>query len=82
MAEKLSRALNRQIQYVDVPPEVMREALLNAGLPTWQADGLIEDYAHYRRDEAAAIEEGVQDATAKPPHTFDDFARDYASVFV
>jgi len=37
--------------------------------------------SRYRRDEAAAIEEGVQDATGKPPHTFDDFARDYASVF-
>jgi hypothetical protein len=57
------------------------EALLNVGLPPWQADGLIEDYAHYRRGEAAAVEEGIQDATGMPPRTFDDFARDYASVF-
>lgn len=67
MAEKLSKALGRQIQYVDVPPEAMMEALLSIGLPRWQADGLIEDYAHYRRGEASAITSGVQDATGAPP---------------
>ncbi len=78
MAEKLSRALNREIQYGDVTPEAMMEALLNIGLPHWQVDGLIEDYAHYRRGEASAIASGVQDAIGTPPRPFDDFARDYA----
>lgn len=81
MAEKLSLALKRQIQFIDVPPEAMREALISVGIPVWQADGLIEDYAHYRRDEASAVMTGVQDATGNPPHSFDDFARDYAPVF-
>ena len=81
MAEKLSKALGRQIQYVDVTPKAMMEALLNIGLPHWQTDGLIEDYAHYRRGEASTIATGVQDATRTAPHSFDDFARDYASAF-
>jgi uncharacterized protein YbjT (DUF2867 family) len=81
MAEKLCTAIGREIQYVDVPPEAMMEALLRIGLPLWQADGLNEDYAHYRRGEASAIATGVQDATGKAPHSFDDFARDYASAF-
>lgn len=81
MAEKLSAALNRQIQFVDVSPEAMCEALNSAGFPDWQADGLIEDYAHYSRGEAAEIASGIQDATGKPPHTFEDFACDYASAF-
>jgi uncharacterized protein YbjT (DUF2867 family) len=78
---KLCRALGREIEYVDVPPEAMIEALLRIGFPRWQADGLIEDYAHYRRGEASAIATGVQDATGRAPHSFDDFARDYASAF-
>ena len=78
MAEKLSNALHREIQYVDIPPEAMMDALLGIGLPHWQADGLIEDYAHYRRGEASAIASGVQDATGTLPRSFDDFARDYA----
>lgn len=81
MAEKLSAALGRQIDFVDVPPNAMREALIEAGLPAWQADGLIEDYAHYSRGEAAEVTTGVQDATGRLPRTFDDFARDYAQAF-
>jgi uncharacterized protein YbjT (DUF2867 family) len=53
LAEQLSAALNRQIAFVDIPSEAMRDQLLNIGVPAWQADGLIEDYAHYQRNEAA-----------------------------
>ncbi|MDQ3712898.1 MAG: SDR family oxidoreductase [Acidobacteriota bacterium] len=81
MAEKLSKALDRRIEFVDVPPEAMREGLKSAGFPNWQADGLIEDYAHYARGAAAEIASGVKDAIGKPLGTFDDFARDYASAF-
>jgi uncharacterized protein YbjT (DUF2867 family) len=81
MAEKLSKAVGREIQYVDVAPEAMMGALLRIGLPHWQVDGLIEDYAHYRRGEASPIASGVQDATGTAPRSLDDFARDYASAF-
>jgi uncharacterized protein YbjT (DUF2867 family) len=82
MAEKLSEVLGRRIQFVDVPPEAMREMLISVGLPVWQADGLIEDYAHYSRGEASEVSTGVQDATGEPPRSFDDFARDYAHAFI
>jgi uncharacterized protein YbjT (DUF2867 family) len=81
MADRLSDTLGRQIVFVDVPPEAMQQALLGAGLPPWQADGLIEDYAHYRRGEASAVASGVEDATGSKPRSFSDFARDYAFAF-
>ena len=81
MAETLSGALGRVIEFVDLPPEAMREALIGAGLPVWQADGLIEDYAHYSRGEAAEVASGVQEATGNPPRLFADFASAYAEVF-
>lgn len=81
MAERFSVALDRPIAFVDIPPEAMREAVIGFGMPAWQADGLLEDYAHYRRGEAAAIASGVQDATGKAPRRFEDFARDYAAMF-
>lgn len=81
MAEYLSAAVKRQIAFVDIPPEQMREAMVGFGMPAWQADGLIEDYAHYRRNEAAAIASGIEDATGKAPRQFKDFARDYATAF-
>lgn len=66
---------------MDVPEEQMRSALAGMGMPPWQADGLIEDYAHYRRGEAAAVQPGIQDATGRQPRRFETFAQDYAAVF-
>ena len=39
--------------FVDVPPNTFA-ASLRGLLPDWQVDGLLEDYAHYSRGEAAA----------------------------
>jgi uncharacterized protein YbjT (DUF2867 family) len=78
MAEKPSQALGSRIDFVDVPPESKRKTLIKVGLPVWQADGLIEDYAHSSRGEAAEVATGVQDATGRPPRLFDDVAGDYA----
>ncbi len=81
IAEKLSAALTRSIQFVDVSPESMREALISTGFPVWQAEGVIEDYAHYSRGEAAETASGVREAIGRVPRSFDDFARDYAPAF-
>jgi uncharacterized protein YbjT (DUF2867 family) len=81
IAKSLSVALGRQITFVDIPPDAMRDALLSVGFPNWQAEGLIEDYAHYHRGEASAIASGVQNATGQSPRSFETFAQDYAPMF-
>ena len=81
MAHQLSRAVGRTITYVDMPPEGMRAALAGLGFPAWQADGLLEEFAMYRRGEATGVEPGVREALGRPPHSFEDFARDYAPCF-
>jgi uncharacterized protein YbjT (DUF2867 family) len=81
MAQKLSRAVGRTITFVDVPPESMRAAFAGLGFPPWQADGLIEEFAMYRRGEATTVEPGVGEALDRPARSFDEFARDYAPVF-
>ena len=81
MAHQLSRAIGRTITFVDVPPESMRAALADLGFPAWQADGLLEEFAMYRRGEAAGVEPGVRDALGRPPRAFAEFARDYAPLF-
>ncbi|PSB06984.1 NAD(P)-dependent oxidoreductase [Pleurocapsa sp. CCALA 161] len=81
MAVQISTAIGRQITFVDVSPESMHEFLLSAKFPLWQVDGLLEEYAHYRRNEAAAISSGVRDAIGKEPRSFQTFAHDYAPMF-
>ena len=74
MAHQLSQAIGRTITYVDVPPESMRAALADLNFPAWQSDGLLEEFAMYRRGEAAGVEPGVREALGRPPRSFDEFA--------
>src|SRR3954470_13774956 len=82
MAGILSEALGREVRFVDIAPEAMREALARLRMPDWQADGLIEDYANYQRGEAAAVTTGVRDATGHEPCSLAQFAADYAASFL
>ena len=82
MAKHLSDALERQVTFVDIPESAMREALIGFEVPQWQADGLIEDYAHYRRGEAATISTAVQEVTGTRARSFATFARDYKPAFL
>jgi uncharacterized protein YbjT (DUF2867 family) len=82
MAAQLSVALHRPVAFVDVPEHGFREALRGLHMPDWQADGLVEDYAHYRRGEASNISSAVRDVTGTAPHPFMAFAHDYKSAFL
>jgi uncharacterized protein YbjT (DUF2867 family) len=82
MAELLSQKLDRPITFVDVPEQEFRDALRSMQMPDWQADGLIEDFGHYRRGEASGISSFVQESTGKAPRTFAEFAHDYREHFL
>ena len=80
IAAALSGALGREVSFVDVPPEAFADSLRKI-LPPWQVEGLVEDYAHYRRGEAASVSSAVADLTGRPPVDIQQFARDYAYAF-
>jgi uncharacterized protein YbjT (DUF2867 family) len=82
MAERLSQVLDRPVKFVDLPEQAFREALRALRMPDWQADGLMEDYAHYRRGEASGISSTVEEATGQAPHRFSEFARDHQAAFL
>jgi uncharacterized protein YbjT (DUF2867 family) len=80
IAAALTAALGRDVTFTDVPPEAFAASIRNL-LPPWQVDGLLEDYAHYRRGEAASVSPDVEETTGTAPHSVDQFARDYAPAF-
>jgi len=80
MAGIFSRVLDKPVQFIDVTPGQMHAGLHAAGFPQWQADGLIEDYAHYARQEAAAVCKTVETVTGKGAIPFEQFTRDYAAM--
>jgi len=80
IAVALTAATGREITFTDVPPEAFAGSLTGI-LPPWQVDGLLEDYAHYRRGEAAAVSPAVEQVTGQAPRDVTQFARDYAPAF-
>jgi hypothetical protein len=47
----------------------------------WQAEGVVEDYEHYRRGEAEMLTSAVRDLTGYEGTFFSQFAMDYAGSF-
>lgn len=80
IAAALSAATGREITFADTTPDAFA-ASLRGILPDWQVEGLLEDYAHYRRGEAAAVTTAVSDVTGRPAVGIGQFARDYADAF-
>lgn len=58
IADRLSGALGKAVRYVDISPEQMLDGLKELHRPWWQAEGLVEVNAHYRRGEAAEVTSG------------------------
>jgi uncharacterized protein YbjT (DUF2867 family) len=80
IADAIGVATGRSVTFVDVPPEAFA-ASVRGLLPDWQVDGLLEDYAHYSRNEAAAVLPTVAEVTGRAPRTVAEFARDHADAF-
>jgi uncharacterized protein YbjT (DUF2867 family) len=81
LAETLSQVLGKPVNFIDVSPDQMEEALRGAGFPEWQAGGLIEDYAHYAREEAAAVSDAVTRVVGRNPIGFEQFVQDHRFLF-
>jgi uncharacterized protein YbjT (DUF2867 family) len=81
IATELGDAVGRTVRFESIPPEAFLAALTGAGMPEWQAEGLVEDYAHYDRGEASAVSPDVAQVTGTSPRSLRDFAHDYSDAF-
>jgi uncharacterized protein YbjT (DUF2867 family) len=81
IARALSDATGRHITFHDASAEQFT-ATLTGLLPPWQLAGLVEDYAHYARGEAADVHSTVADITGHPARDVVEFAHDHAAAFV
>ena len=81
IAGALSAATGGAIDYVDVPPDVARQGMLDAGLPPMIADSIVEVFALFRAGGMARTTGTVRALTGREPGTFAQFARDHAALF-
>jgi uncharacterized protein YbjT (DUF2867 family) len=81
IAQALSTATGRGIDYVDIPDEAARQGLREAGLPPFMADTIVDVYASQRAGSMARVSGAVLGLTGRQPRSFAAFARDHAAMF-
>ena len=81
VARILSEAAGRDFKYVDVPEDAARDGMLQAGVPKWQVDALMELHAMNKQNRWSAVTADIEKVTGTPPTNFARFARDYVQQF-
>jgi uncharacterized protein YbjT (DUF2867 family) len=81
VASILSETAGREITYVDVPESAARDGMLQAGVPQWQVEPILELHATNKQNRWTAVTADVEKVTGKPATAFAQFARDHAESF-
>jgi uncharacterized protein YbjT (DUF2867 family) len=81
VAEKLSIATEKPIQYVNVAPDEAKRAQLAAGMPPFTADALAELFAERRKGKEAQVSPVIPTIFGWQATSFDEFAARNAAIF-
>lgn len=80
VAQIFSNAIGRPVVYVDTPVEAARRSMLEAGLPDWTVNSLMELYRLDKTGGASGVTDAVEKITGSKPATFEKFASDHAHL--
>jgi uncharacterized protein YbjT (DUF2867 family) len=81
VARILSEVTGREFKYVDVPEAAARDGMLQAGVPTWQVELVMELHAINKQNRWSAVTSDIEKVTGTPPTDFTQFARDHVEKF-
>jgi uncharacterized protein YbjT (DUF2867 family) len=81
VARILSEMTRREFKYVDVPEAAARDGMLQAGVPPWQVDLVMELHAVNKQNRWSAVTSDIEKVTGTHPTDFAQFARDHADKF-
>jgi uncharacterized protein YbjT (DUF2867 family) len=81
IAEILSAAVNKKIEYVNISDEEARSGMKEAGMDDWLANSILELMGYFRKGSASQVTSTVNEITGRNAKTFDEFANDYAMYF-
>ncbi len=81
LAEKISKHAGRAVNYVDIPMEAQRKAMLDQGMPEWQVKALLELQEYYVAGQGGSIDGLLQKLLGRPPVSMDQFLAEFAGEF-
>ena len=81
VAEVLSAAAGRSVQFVPVPDEAALQALVEAGMPEFVAGQIVAVFGVLRQGAQDRTTDAVRAMTGRQPRGFAEFIHDHAGLF-
>ena len=81
VAAKISKATGRTVQYVDIPPDAQRKALLDMGMPDFMVTALLELQEYYASGKASRVDGTLESLIHRAPTKMNDFLKEFADQF-
>lgn len=81
VAQRISKVCGRTIRYIDISMTEQKKALLNAGMPEWQAQALLDLQEFYLEGNGGELTDDVRQVTGHPPRGIEQFLTTNASAF-
>jgi uncharacterized protein YbjT (DUF2867 family) len=74
-ADTLSKVLGKAVKFVDVPPEVASEGMLQSGMPADYVDAIIDLMAIMKAGNVDIVTDTFERLMGRKPTSFSDWAR-------
>ena len=82
IAAKISRVAGRAVQFVNIPEETQRKAMLDLGMPEWQVNALLELQQYYTVEgKGGEVAPPIKDFLGRAPITLDQYLNENKEIF-
>jgi len=81
IADKIGRHAGRSVKYVDIPMAAQQKAMLDAGMPDWQATALSELQQYYVNGRGGDRDDTLESIIGRRPIPLDAFLHENAAQF-
>jgi len=82
LAERISKATNRTVTFVDIPEAAQRQAMLDLGMAEWQVNALLELQQYYVNGQGGEIDDVLPRLLGRAPITLDQFLEEFRASFL
>ncbi len=81
LAGKISKVAGRKVQYVDIPMDAQKKAMLEQGMPEWMVTALLDLQQYYLNGKGGETDGLLQKLLGRAPITMDEFLAENAHEF-
>lgn len=81
LAAKISKHAECPVQYVDIPVDAQRKAMVDQGMAEWQVTALLDLQVYYTGGKGGEVDDVLARLLGRPPIRMDQFLTEFAADF-